>query len=105
MFDSDEEESSLETRTVPDVPDAAPDVPDSTIDVPDDADAPAELQRAFWTLVGVFNAGLLALALGVMLVGFRGWYVRGGALAGFGALALAYGYWRYRRVTTNTSWE
>lgn len=105
MLDSDDEESSLETRTVPDVPDVAPDAPDSTIDVPDDADAPTELKRAFWTLVGVFNAGLLALSLGVMLVGFEAAYVRGGALTGFGTLALAYGYWRYRRVTTNPSWE
>ncbi|MFB6218680.1 MAG: hypothetical protein ABEH77_05800 [Halobacteriaceae archaeon] len=64
------------------------------------ADAPPALARAFWRLVFVFNAALLALALGVMLVGFEGAWVRGGALVLVGAGAFAYGYWRYRRERT-----
>lgn len=100
----DEEESSLETRTVPDIPSVEPPDPESSIDIPDGSDAPRELKRAFWTLVVVFNVGLLALSLGVMLVGFERMYVQGGALAAFGAVVLLYGYWRYRRVRENPTW-
>jgi hypothetical protein len=105
MLDPDDDASSLESATVPDVPDSTPDVADPSPDVPDESDAPPELRRAFWTLVGLCNAGLLALSLGVMLVAFEGDLARGGPVAALGALLLLAGYRRYRRTKANPPWR
>lgn len=64
---------------------------------PAPSEAPDELVRAFWALVVVFNLGLFALSLGIMLIAFRG-HPEGAALAGGGLALLALGWWRYRRV-------
>lgn len=61
-----------------------------------ETDVPPDLARAFLRLVVVFNAAVLALALGLMLIGFRGAWLRGGGLVVVGGGGLAYGYWRYR---------
>lgn len=61
-----------------------------------DRDVPAHVARLFWTLVGVFNVALIALALGVMLIGFRGRWALGGQLVLAGTILFVYGYYRYR---------
>jgi len=61
-----------------------------------ETDVPPDLARAFLRLVVVFNAALLALALGVMLIGFQRAWLRGGGLLAVGVGGLTYGYWRYR---------
>ena len=68
--------------------------------IPDDAGAAAgpALARTFWRLVLVLNAGLLAAAIGLMLVGFRGEVSLGGGLTLVGLATLAYGVYGYRRV-------
>lgn len=67
------------------------------LDIPDAEAASPELQRAFWSLVAVFNIGLFAVSLGALLVGFRGQWNLGGSLLAAGAVLLAYGVWQYRR--------
>ena len=62
----------------------------------DVADVPEEVSRRFWSLVVVFNLGLLATALGAMLVAFRGELLIGGVIFGIGIGALGYGVLRYR---------
>ena len=65
--------------------------------IPDDVTVSRELFRAFWGLVAVFNVGLFATAIGVMLIGFEGAYALGGAVLAVGLVSLAYGARRYRR--------
>jgi membrane protein implicated in regulation of membrane protease activity len=55
---------------------------------------------AFWRIVVLLNLGVLAVALGILLVAFRGDLARGGAIATIGAITLAYAYRRYRRRPT-----
>lgn len=101
MLDPEDEgghETDLETSTVPEVP-------DPTANLPDESDAPPELRTQFWVLVSVFNVALIALSVGVMLVGFLGDLRRGGALTVGGALLFLLGYRRYRRVTANPDRE
>lgn len=83
----------------PDDPFGDPGDPESGFDltIPDGEDAPVELHRAFWGLVAVFNVALFAIALGVMLIGFRGQWDLGGSLLGAGLVLFAYGVYRYRR--------
>lgn len=84
MFPFDEE-SEAEAEVQPSVPSAG--------------SAPAELQRAFWTLVVVFNAALLAGSLGLMFLAFRGDLSRGGSLLFLGVGLGLYGWRRYQSVT------
>jgi hypothetical protein len=61
-------------------------------------DAPPKLRGAFWLLVVSLNLSIGALAVGLMLVGFRSQSVIGGALVLVGAGGLALAYVRYRTV-------
>lgn len=80
-----------------------PDDPFSTptdqfdLEIPSSADVPKELWRAFWGLVAVFNVAIFALALGPLLVVFRGEVVYGGIITGIGIVSFLYGVYRYRR--------
>lgn len=64
--------------------------------VPDGSGVSSELHRAFWGLVAVFNVGLFATALGLLLVAFRGAYALGGVVLAIGLVSLGYGLHRYR---------
>jgi hypothetical protein len=68
------------------------------VDLPDESEAPAEVRGAFWSLVAVFNAAILAMSVGAMLVGFRGQWTTGGGLLVAGLLSFAFGVVRVRRV-------
>jgi len=71
---------------------------DPEVDVPDPSEAPVQLRTAFWSLVVVFNAALLAVSVGAMFVAFRGRWEFGGVLVVAGALAFAFGVHRVRTV-------
>jgi len=101
LLGDEEYESSLG----PDVP--AVDIPE--VDVPSapntgsvedaevvDADVDPEVSRFFWRLVVVFDAALLALALGPMFIYFRGDWGTGGPMFALGAVAFIYGVREYR---------
>jgi len=82
----------------PDDPYPDPGDPDSfSFEVPDGSGVSSELYRAFWGLVAVFNVGLFATALGLLLVAFRGAYALGGVVLAIGLVSLVYGVRRYRR--------
>lgn len=70
-----------------------------SVDVPEESDASPELRRKFWWLVLVFNVALGALAVGAMLVAFRGQLDTGGSLLAAGTILAAYGYYKYRDYT------
>lgn len=92
------DEPSHEPEEFDPVNDIGPDVPQ--VDIPDTtksgAEVPDDLARTFWKLVAVFNLALFALALGPMLLYFRGEVVNGTAIFVLGAGCFAYGYLRYR---------
>ncbi|MFC6988160.1 hypothetical protein ACFQJD_04505 [Haloplanus sp. GCM10025708] len=54
----------------------------------DEADADAELREAFWFSVVLANVAVAGLALGLMLVYFRGMWIAGGVAVAVGAFAL-----------------
>lgn len=83
----------------PDVPEV--DIP--TVPDPSGNDVPSDLAQDFWKLVATFNVALFALALGPMLIVFRGELVNGGAVFLLGAGFFAYGYQRYRTVQARHS--
>ncbi|MCU4800213.1 hypothetical protein OB920_07510 [Halobacteria archaeon HArc-gm2] len=56
-----------------------------------------EIRNLFWRLVLVFNVAIAALALGPMLIYFRGALELGLQVTAGGALTFAYGVFRYRR--------
>lgn len=64
---------------------------------PDAADADPEIANLFWRLVLVSNVSVAALALGPMLIYFRGWWDLGVQVTALGVLAFAYGAFRYYR--------
>jgi len=68
--------------------------------IPDDRAVPSGLQRAFWGLVAVFNVALFAIAVGAMLVGFRGQWDFGGTVLITGVVLFGYGVYKYRRFRT-----
>ncbi|MDH5020683.1 DUF7322 domain-containing protein [Halobacterium rubrum] len=70
-----------------------------SVDIPDASAASTELQRKFWTLVLVFNAAILSLSIGAMLVGFQGDWDAGGSLLAAGIVLSVYGGFRYRTYT------
>ena len=81
--------------------DIGPDVPQVEVPTapdPSSNDVSTGLARDFWKLVATFNVALFALALGPMLIVFRGELVNGGAVFLLGAGFFAYGYQRYRKV-------
>lgn len=96
-FDEDASEEPDE-ELGPDVPDPTEDLGPDTPRAPDlsDRDVDPELLKEFWTLVALFNVGLLAFSLGVMLIGFDGRWRFGGGLVVVGLLALVRGLHRYR---------
>ncbi|GAA0309043.1 DUF7322 domain-containing protein [Halarchaeum salinum] len=78
---------------------ASPTADDDTADEEEsDVDLSDPLQRQFVYLVVVFNLAVLAAALGLMFLYFRGRLVLGGGLAIVGIAGLAYGFATYRRV-------
>jgi len=54
-------------------------------------------QGLFWVLVLVFNVAVAALAIGLMMIAFQGWWDRGLQVTLVGVLAMAYGLFRYYR--------
>lgn len=91
-------------RPGPDPPDRpGPSVEVPAVDeTPTTADVPAGLQVRFWTLVLVVKVGLLAVALGGMLAGFRGDW-RGGVLAVGGAALVVRAFQRARAYEGSAS--
>lgn len=67
-----------------------------TTSIATDGEVPRELFRAFWGLVAVFNLGLFATALGVLLLVFRDVMVLGVSLLTLGLASLAFGVHRYQ---------
>lgn len=67
-----------------------------SVDIPDSSAASTELKRKFWSLVLVFNAALLAVSVGVMLIGFQGDVDAGGSLLAAGFILAIYGFYKYR---------
>jgi hypothetical protein len=65
-----------------------------------ESDAPAELRREFWVQVVIFNAAVLALAAGLMLVAFTTRRVEAAVLVAAGLGFFAHGMRRYRAFTT-----
>lgn len=55
---------------------------------------------AFVVVAAFVHAGLFAVALGLLLLGFRGQWLLGGGLAIAGLLALALAWLSYRRYRT-----
>lgn len=97
----DEEPSEAEQDLAPEVDAPSVDAPE----IPDGSDAPAGLRRRFWSLVATFNVALLAVALGVMFIGFRGRWRDGGLAVVLGLALFAFGYRRYRRYTNGETDE
>lgn len=62
-----------------------------------ESDAPTELVKNFWIIVLVLNVAIFAVALGLMLIGFRGALDDGGVLILGGLVLFGLAYWRYRR--------
>ncbi len=86
-------------------PDLGPDIP--AISPPDEgflgpADTPKDLLTAFWSLVLLFNIGVLATSLGVLVLVFQGRLRLGGGLLVVGLFALAHGLYRYRKLDLDT---
>jgi len=80
--------------------DIGPDVPEVSVPeapTPSENEVSADLVRAFWKLVAIFNVALLALSLGPMLAFFRGEWVTGGFVFLVGIAFLIHGYLGYRR--------
>lgn len=81
-----------------------PSVEDLGPSIPSPENAPKALHKAFWSLVAIFNIGLLAISLGAMLAVFRGTWLIGAALVGIGGISLLYGRHRYYVYRENPPW-
>ncbi|MFB6169533.1 MAG: hypothetical protein ABEJ06_00145 [Haloarculaceae archaeon] len=66
-----------------------------------DVEVPDELARRFWGLVATVNVGLLAAAVGLLVLVFEADWRRGGAAFVLGVLTLGYAYYKYRRYTAD----
>lgn len=79
-------------------PESSDDAGPEIMDLPDGADreVPDELRRTFWKLVLLFNVGIFALSLGVLLVVFESRFLIGGGAVVVGAVALVQGFRGYR---------
>lgn len=78
-----EHEHEFESVTVPEVSTA-------------ESDVPSELLKAFWGLVLVINAAVLAVALGLLFLIFEGVSPHGVALVVGGLVLFGFAYRRYR---------
>ncbi|WP_435144316.1 DUF7322 domain-containing protein [Halobaculum sp. P14] len=83
-----EEDLAPETET--------PEVRNPADGLPDPADVDQAVQSAFWAAVVYANVALFGVALGAMLVGFRGDWAAGGAAILVGLLAAGRVYQTYR---------
>ena len=63
-----------------------------------ESDVPSELQTAFWALVLVINAAVLAYSLGLMFLFFRGETTYAAYLVGAGLVLTGFAVRRYRKV-------
>lgn len=75
-----------------------PSIEELTENLSDESEVDSELFRTFWGLVATLNLGLFALALGLLMIGFRGQYRQGGAVALLGAAALMYAGYEYKKA-------
>jgi hypothetical protein len=75
-------------------------VPDATPG--EDATVDSDLQRSFWAAVVLANVAVFGLAVGPMLVYFRGTWLLGAGLFGLGVVALARTYAIARSVRTSS---
>lgn len=80
-----------------------PSVPEVAVPDPSGSSADPELARLFWASVIAGNVALLGLALGPILVFFRGDWRLGAACVAVGAFALYRTYTYYRRVRARRS--
>lgn len=62
--------------------------------------ADPETANLFWILVIVFNVAVMGLAIGPMFIVFRNRWGLGLQLFLGGAILFAYGYYRYRKFTS-----
>lgn len=88
----------------PDPPDPAPESQDSLTAGTEVSD---ELFRAFWASVLLLNVAIAALAIGALLIYFRGDYSQGGPallIGGIAAISTARYYWGVKtgRYTNDT---
>ncbi len=70
--------------------------PGPPVPEPPEGEVSAELHRAFWGLVAVFNIGLFATAFGLLLLWFRNANIVGSLVLLVGIAAIMYGIHRYR---------
>ena len=75
-----------------------PRIPEVATPDPGESSADPELLKLFWASVVAANVALFGLALGPMLIFFRGDWLLGGASVAVGAFALYRTYTYYRRV-------
>jgi hypothetical protein len=98
----DREEGDVPEPSTPDPEVPEPETPDVAVpeapEPPDPEEADPTLRRQFWRLVAVFNVALLALAVGAMVVVFRGRWTPGVQLVAAGLVVFVYGYYRYRQA-------
>jgi hypothetical protein len=79
----------------PDPPDLGPDPP--AVEAPNPSGGSPAVRRLFWTLVVVLDVAILAIALGIMFVGFERRWTLGGQLVLAGVVLLAYAWYKYHR--------
>jgi len=106
----DNEDAALHPDATVEAPDPTRDLPSPGVEVPDPTAAldeedddpvstvevPQDLWVSFWYLVVVFNAAVLALGTGLLLVTLGDDPDLGGRLLFVGGVLSAYGYYRYR---------
>lgn len=107
MFDEDQPENDelaeqyREPDPETDLPDPEselPSVPSVEVPAPDPGEVPDELLRGFWSLVLLFNAAFLVVAVGVLMVAFDVERPLGVLVALFGLLLVRRGYGGYRTL-------
>ncbi len=106
----DNEEAALHPEATVEAPDPTRDLPSPSVEVPDPTaelddeedtetptvDVPQDLWVSFWYLVVVFNAAVLAVGVGLLLVTLGNDPDLGARLLFAGGVLAAYGYYRYR---------
>jgi hypothetical protein len=70
-----------------------------------ETDVPSELLQAFWAIVLVVNAAVLALSLGVLFLLFEGTSTHSTALIAGGVILLGFAHRRYRTYQATKSDE
>ncbi len=102
------EERSRETYEIDDSALATEEVDPETVGVPDSpgggrSEPRKEVAREFVIQVMLLNTGLLAVALGLMLLYFRWWVDMGSGLIVLGLLALLEAFRRYKQKAPRTN--